>query len=157
LVRIDDRLLHGQVLLGWAASFAPQRIILANDDVAADAERAGFYASLAEGEYEIDVLSVATAAEWLGQDSGARTLYVVGSAADALRLVELGAELDQINVGGMHHAEGKKRLLDYVYLSERDASNLRALLARGVGLEARDLPGARASQIDHDALAGLWP
>ncbi|UCE01664.1 MAG: PTS sugar transporter subunit IIB [Candidatus Latescibacterota bacterium] len=158
LLRIDDRLLHGQVLLGWASSWRPERVVLASDEVAQDAERSAFYTSLAEGDYDIEVVPVTTAAAALSEPRPpTRALYVVGRAADARRLVELGARIDQINVGGMHHAPGRKRLLDYVHLSEQDARDLRALLERGVRLEARDLPGARGVPIDRRMLARVWP
>jgi mannose/fructose/N-acetylgalactosamine-specific phosphotransferase system component IIB len=158
LLRIDDRLLHGQVLLGWASSWAPERLVLANDEVARDAERSAFYMSLAEGDYDIEVVSVTTAAAALRDPAPSpRALYVVGCAADARRLVELGARIDQINVGGMHDAPGRKRLLDYVHLSEQDARDFRTLLDRGVLLEARDLPSARGVPIDRKMLARVWP
>ncbi|MFQ5600746.1 MAG: PTS system mannose/fructose/N-acetylgalactosamine-transporter subunit IIB [Candidatus Krumholzibacteriia bacterium] len=155
LVRIDDRLLHGQVLLGWASSFRPERIVLASDEVAADPERRALYASLAEGDYEICIHTLAEAAEDLGA-AHARTLMVLGSTADARRLLEHGARLEGIHIGGLHHAEGKKRLLDNVFLSEQDASDLQQLLDQGVELEARDLPGSRGVRIDRAALERLW-
>ena len=157
LVRVDDRLLHGQVLLGWAAAFAPQRILLAHDEVAGDAERRSLYLSLAEGDYEIAVERVDAAAAALALAVTPRTLCVVGSAADARRLVELGAPVRSIQLGGMHHRAGTKRLLDYIYLSAQDAGDLRWLLERGVTLEGHDLPGARRVPVDGAALARLWP
>jgi mannose/fructose/N-acetylgalactosamine-specific phosphotransferase system component IIB len=159
LVRIDDRLLHGQVLVAWAAHLAPRRIVLASDEVARDPERAALYRSLAEGDYAIEVLEVAAAAAWLRQADPecGRTLVVVGSAADARRLVESGAPVDKLQVGGLHRAPDKERLLDYVFLSERDAEDLRALLDRGVEIEARDLPGTRGVRIGREALARPWP
>lgn len=157
LVRVDDRLLHGQVLLAWAAAFAPACIVLAHDGVAADPARREMYLSLAEGDYDIEVLPVEAAAARLDTAVHLRTLCVVGSAADARRLFELGAKVQSIQLGGMHHREGTKRFLDYVHVSAADAADLRALLAGGVELEAQDLPGSRRVPVDAAALARLWP
>ncbi len=157
LVRVDDRLLHGQVLLAWAAALAPHRILLAHDEVAGDAARRDMYLSLAEGDYEVAVERVEVAAATLATAAAERTLCVLGTAADARRLVELGADIRRIQLGGMHHKTGAKRFLDYIYLAVADAADLQALLARGVELEAQDLPGARRVPVDAAALARLWP
>jgi mannose/fructose/N-acetylgalactosamine-specific phosphotransferase system component IIB len=158
-VRIDDRLVHGQVLVAWATSFEPQRILLASDEVAADPERSALYGSLGAGDYEIAVMQVDAAAAALRESErrGPRTFAVVGSATDARRLVELGAPVARLNLGGLHPGREKRRLLDYVFLSAGDATELRALIDRGVELEARDLPGSRGVRIDRAALEGVWP
>lgn len=154
LLRIDDRLLHGQVLVAWAAALAPQRIVLASDAVAADPVRRAVYAALPEEDYAIVVASVAEAAtEW---SERRRSLVVCGAPRDAVRLVDLGVPLAEINVGGLHRGEGKRELLPYVWLSRQDAAHLAALVARGVALEARDLPAGRPQRIDAAALARLW-
>jgi mannose/fructose/N-acetylgalactosamine-specific phosphotransferase system component IIB len=153
-LRIDDRLLHGQVLVAWAAALRPHRIVLASDEVAADPERRAIYAALPHDEAEIDVVTLAAAGALLR--GGDRLLVVCGSPADARRIVESGADLDRIHIGGLHHADGKRRWLDYAWLSHEDAEHLRALLERGVRVEARDLPGARGVPLDVPTLVALW-
>jgi mannose/fructose/N-acetylgalactosamine-specific phosphotransferase system component IIB len=81
---------------------------------------------------------------------------VVGSAADALRLVVLGAAVRRIQVGGLHVA-GAPRLLEAVAITAETARDLRALLARGVALEAQDVPSTPAVRIDSQTLQRLWP
>jgi mannose/fructose/N-acetylgalactosamine-specific phosphotransferase system component IIB len=81
---------------------------------------------------------------------------VCASPADARRLLELGAGVTHVNVGGLHHAEAKRQLLSYVFLSHRDVEDLRALIERGVEVEARDLPGSRGVRLEIAALEHLW-
>ena len=158
LVRIDDRLLHGQVLVAWAQALRPHRIVLASDEVAADPVRRAVYAALPHEDYEVAVETLAAAAAELSHAARAsrRLLVVCGRPADARRLFELGAAPSQVNVGGMHLAEGKRQLLAYVFLSRQDAEDLRALVERGVLVEARDLPGSRGVRLDAAALERLW-
>jgi len=85
------------------------------------------------------------------------TLLVLGSLADARRMVELGASLECVNLGGLHDASGKRRLTGSVFLSERDAQDARMLLERGIKLEVRDVPSSPSVAIDLDRLAGIWP
>ena len=158
LLRIDDRLLHGQVLVAWAAALRPHRIVLASDAVAADPERRAVYAGLPQEDYELAVDTLAEAAAELraARAERRRLLAVCGSPAEALRLVELGAGVRQVNVGGLHLAEGKRQLLGSVFLSRADAEALRALIERGVEVEARDLPGSRGIKLDTTQLERLW-
>ncbi len=156
LVRVDDCLLHAQVLLTWGTKFAPRRVVLAHDGVAADAAQAARYRDLAEGDYEIVVQSVSAAAAALQSGAVVRTLVVLGSCADALRFVEAGAPVRRIQLGGLH-TPGGKVLLDYIHLSAADAAALRALLARGVELEAQDLPASSSVSVDAGSLSRLWP
>jgi len=157
LVRIDDCLLHAQVLHTWQAAFAPRRIVLAHDGVAADGRRAAHYRALAEDDVAIDVSTVEAAAATLRAGGvWPRTLLVVGSAADALRLLDGGAAVSHVQVGGLHAASGKPIAADVVVDVEA-ARALQALLARGVTLEARNLPGTPGVWIDAALLARLWP
>ena len=159
LLRIDDRLLHGQVLVAWAQALRPQRILLASDEIAAYPVRSAVYAGLPQEDYELAVETLAEAAHELRAASaggGKGLLVVCASPAEAHRLLELGAPVRHVNVGGMHHAEGKRQLLGYVFLSRQDAEELRALLQLGVEVEARDLPGSRGARIDAAALENLW-
>jgi mannose/fructose/N-acetylgalactosamine-specific phosphotransferase system component IIB len=153
LLRIDDRLLHGQVLVAWAAAMHPDRLVLASDEVASDPERRAVYAALPQEDYEISIDTLAQAAARLKH--GDRVLVVCGSPADARRLVDLGAGVRHIQVGGLHHAAGKRELLPYVHLSAADVEHLRALLERGIEIEARDLPGSRGVRLDAGGLDRL--
>jgi mannose/fructose/N-acetylgalactosamine-specific phosphotransferase system component IIB len=150
LLRIDDRLLHGQVLVAWAAALRPARIVLASDAVAADPVRRALYLGLPRDEFEIDVLGCAAAAVELAP--GRRVLAVCASPADALKVVEAGAAIEAVQIGGLHASAGKTQVLDYVHVSAADTQALVGLLQRGIVLEARDLPGHRGVRLDAAAL-----
>lgn len=154
LLRIDDRLVHGQVLVGWAGVLHPQRIVLASDTVAADPVRRAVYAQLSSDDAEVAVMTLAEAATALR--AGGRLLAVCGSPADARCLFELGCALDAVNVGGLR-GPGRRELLPFVFLTAPDAADLQAILARGVVVEARELPGSRAVRLTAAQLAALWP
>jgi mannose/fructose/N-acetylgalactosamine-specific phosphotransferase system component IIB len=153
-LRIDERLLHGQVLVAWAAALRPQRIVLASDAVAADAAQRAIYESLPRDDYEIGVAALAEAATLL--QAGGRVLAVVASPADALRLVELGAGVTSVNLGGLRGPE-KRQLAGSVFLGREDAAALRALVERGVAVEVRELPASRRLVVDAATLDRLWP
>jgi mannose/fructose/N-acetylgalactosamine-specific phosphotransferase system component IIB len=69
-----------------------------------------------------------------------RVLVLVSNPSDAYRLLENGAPVESINVGGMHYLEGRVQVLKAVSLDLADIQALRKLAAKGVALEARPLP-----------------
>jgi len=142
LARIDDRLIHGQVALGWGRSLRPTLFLVVSDTLRADVDRTelcligvpddarGRVASIDE------VLSPTSLAEIERE----RSLLVVPGTAEASELVERGFPLRELNVGGLHHAAGKREVLPYVFLDDQDRSRLTAIAARGVRVYAQDLP-----------------
>ncbi len=145
LHRIDDRLIHGQVLVAWGARLAPVRIWLVDDAVAASDWERDLFRDAAPG-IEVRVVTVAEAAaahaaETEARDGGA--FLLVRDLATAHRLVEAGARVEDWNVGGLHYAPGKDKVNDYVYLDAADRAHAHALLAAGVGLVVQDVPASR--------------
>jgi len=142
LARIDDRLIHGQVVHGWGRSLDPTWIGIVSDSLRADPAHADLYLFAAPEGARAAALSVAEALS----DSIRKTILaeraflLFPGVEEALRLREGGFPLEEVNVGGLHHAAGKSQLLPYVYLDSRDRDMLRALAALGVRLVAQDLP-----------------
>ena len=141
LARIDDRLLHGQVAIGWAASLKPARIFVVDDAAASSAWESALYAASPPPGAVVEVLSVdAFAARARDGLDAARSFLLVRSPEAALKLLDLGVALDRLNVGGLRHKEGAREVLAYVWLRPADEEALRRLADRGVKLLARDLP-----------------
>jgi mannose/fructose/N-acetylgalactosamine-specific phosphotransferase system component IIB len=57
-------------------------------------------------------------------------------------LCEGGFRPERVNLGGLHHREGARRYLDYLYLTEQDVADIRWMLARGIDFFAQDLPSS---------------
>jgi mannose/fructose/N-acetylgalactosamine-specific phosphotransferase system component IIB len=141
LARVDQRLLHGQVAVGWVPVLDADRIWIADDATASDDFAREVVGSAAPPGATVEVFSIPEAAARLAGAVPGRTLLLVRSPGDLLRLIEAGASIALANVGGLHWREGARRFLDYVYVTPEDLDALRALAARGVRLVARDLPG----------------
>jgi mannose/fructose/N-acetylgalactosamine-specific phosphotransferase system component IIB len=143
LARVDDRLVHGQVVLGWGNALRAKRVLVVDDAAAAPGWERDLLAASA-GELQVRVVAVADAAAALAEEArrpGA-AIVLFRSPLAALAAVESGAELAELNLGGLHHAVGKQRVLDYVYLDAADRGALAKLAARGVRLTAQDLPSS---------------
>jgi PTS system mannose-specific IIB component len=142
LLRIDDRLIHGQVVEGWLPQLGVDLVVVVSDAAAADPVQGALMKMALPPGVGLSVLSVADAAGALSspQADARRCLVLVPGPEEALALLEKGVSVDRINVGGLHFTVGKVQLGRALFLSEKDKAALRAIAARGVRLEGRPLP-----------------
>ena len=147
--RVDDRLIHGQVVIAWGERLHPERIVIVDDATAANEWERELLASAAPG-IQVIVLSVADGAATHGAEAQrpGGAFLLMRSLATALALVERGAHIPVLTLGGLHYAAGKDKISDYVYLDEADRSAARALLSRGVRLEVQDVPASRPQPLE---------
>jgi len=150
LTRVDDRLIHGQVVVGWAQALSVKRIVLVDDEVRANAWEQELYSVGVPPGLDVVFASVDEAVEHLEvwSDDAVTTLILVGSVKTIVRLCAETDRINQVNVGGLHDAEGRSQRLAYVYLSDADATELRALRDRGVYISAQDVPTAKPAPLE---------
>lgn len=143
LVRVDDRLIHGQVVIAWGGRMRPARIWVADDAIAASEWERELLTSAAP-DAVVRVGSIAEIAAAWGEEvvAGGGAFLLVRDLPSALALHRAGAAFDRLNLGGLHYAPGKTKVNEYVYLDDRDREAARALAARGVALEVQDVPAA---------------
>jgi mannose/fructose/N-acetylgalactosamine-specific phosphotransferase system component IIB len=145
LFRIDERLIHGQVVIGWGHHFRAERYVVVDGDLAtSDWEQDLF--RLGAGGADVVFVTPVEARERLDEwrSTSARTILLTRDVGTMLRLAEGGAlRGEAVNVGGVHHAPGRDALLSYVHLSERERNELIELTEAGVEVFARDLPDAQ--------------
>jgi PTS system mannose-specific IIB component/fructoselysine and glucoselysine-specific PTS system IIB component len=144
LVRLDDRLVHGQVVVGWGQALAVSLVVLVDDRVRESDWEQELYRMGMPPDMELAFASVAEAIEsvpaWT--ESSRKTLVLTGDVDSLVRLVE-GGGIRRVNIGGIHQRADRTRRLRYVYLSEEEAAALRRLAECGVDISAQDVPTAR--------------
>lgn len=145
LNRIDDRLIHGQVVVGWGQPLDVRFIVLVDDAVAASDWEQDLYRMGVPPEMEIRFHSADDATRRL---DAYRTephpgILLTGDIATMRTLVERGGVRD-VNVGGIHHRLGRIQHLRYVFLTADEEDALRDLAAHGAVVTAQDVPAARA-------------
>ena len=143
LFRIDDRLIHGQVVVGWGQSLGIEFIVLVDDDVRASEWEQELYRMGVPPEVEVTFASVPEAAarlgEWMAESR--KGIALTGDIESMARLVEASnGQVRQINVGGIHFREGRREHLRYVYLTDAETARLRGIAAHGVDVSAQDVP-----------------
>ncbi len=137
-MRIDDRMLHGQVLAGWVQPLGIRHVVIANDTVAEDKLQVELYRAVVPAGLKLDVLPLNKATEL--RTGGEKTMILVSSPADARRLVEAGVTPDVVNIGGLHQSPGRTEIFPFVWVSADDRRDIRFLLDAGLRVEVRMLP-----------------
>ncbi len=143
LARIDERLVHGQVLVGWVPHLGARRILVADDEAARNPlARAAMMLALPPGVEA--AVEPPAAVDWDGLSRAAGpALVVLRDLEGAERALAAGmtpARVPLLNLGNVHYAQGRRKVTPSVFLSEAEMGALRRLAAAGFRVEARAVP-----------------
>jgi mannose/fructose/N-acetylgalactosamine-specific phosphotransferase system component IIB len=149
LYRIDDRLIHGQVVVGWGQAMDIEFIVLVDDAVAGSEWEQELYRMGVPPEMEVYFHSVAEATTDLEtyRRDRRRGMLLTGDVRSMACLVAAGA-VPSVNVGGIHHRPGRVQRLRYVFLNEDEERQLREIASRGVEVAAQDVPATWPVPLD---------
>ncbi len=150
LLRIDERLIHGQVLVGWGRPLALDFYVVVDEALAASEWEQELWASALADEESAEFLGVDEAARRFGELSrrAERGALLTRDTGTMRALAERGC-LDGrvVNVGGVYAGEGRRKILDYVHLSPEEAEDLRRI-GEHASVNARNLPTAPEIRLD---------
>lgn len=149
LARIDDRLIHGQVVEGWLKVVQANHIIIVSDEVSKDKMQQTLMSMAVPKDIKVSCYSVDDAAGRILDGSLAkdRLLLLFSCPKDVRRLLDKGVKISSVNVGGMHFSSGKKQLLPTMSVDDEDAENLLEIRKRGIELEGRVIPVAEKTDV----------
>lgn len=145
LFRIDDRLIHGQVVLGWANYLRSKHVILCDNLVRNNEWERELYLLVVPDYLTCDVFGTEETSHFMRDHSQdmEHTILVVNSPEIIEELLELGVNQDLINVGGIHFKHGRKKYLPYLYLSDEEVLSFRRCMAKGIQFECQDMPNSK--------------
>lgn len=151
-VRIDDRLIHGQVAAFWCNTLGAQRIMVANDAVAADELQKSVLRMVAPPGVATSIITKERAAENIkaGKYDRERVMLILKNPKDALDLMELGVEIKSINIGNMAHKENTVQIKRSINVTTEDIENFKKLNSSGVELTSIMVPDEpKTNLMDH--------
>ena len=147
-LRVDNRLIHGQVTVTWAQSVGTNYIVVANDKVAADPIQKMILPQAARG-VPTKVLSIEETLKFVDTPEGqrAKIMVIAKTAADALALLEGGIKPQEVNVGNQAPVQGTKykMVMRSVAVTAEDAVTYRAIAAKGFKITSKMMPSDRAN------------
>ena len=149
LYRVDDRLIHGQVVVGWGRFLKINSILVCSDRVADDELARTMMEMGAPADVKVEVLRAKEAAAKLNSDTFAERTSIVlfETPADALHLLNMNVKIEKLNIGGMHFRPGKRQIMESVSVDAEDCRALLELAARNVKVYFQMVPQARPVEI----------
>jgi len=145
LSRIDDRLIHGQVVEGWVNFLKATGIFVADDRVASNPfQRSIMELSVPQGLKAVigrveDICGLVRTAA-LNTD---RIILLFSNPADVLRAINSGLDCRVLNIGGMHYVPGKRKLMDVLAVDDADLAALKELAAMSIKIDVQTVPNQR--------------
>ncbi len=144
-IRIDDRLIHGQVVEGWVNFLKANSILVADDQLAGNAlQRSILEISVPLG-LKVFIGNVAEICARVRSAAATRerAILLFSKPAAVLRAMELGLPCTELNIGGMHFVPGKRKLIDVLAVDDEDLDALKAISARGVKVTVQTVPSQK--------------
>ncbi len=141
-VRVDDRLLHGQIICSWVPYLKADSLIVCSDEAASDKLLSGIMSECSSDGLSVHVDRVDDAVRRMrqAQGNGARTILVVGALKDAIKVYDAGLAFSSLNIGNVHHEDRGRRITQSVILDSEDEAIIQRLADRGVKIDIRDVP-----------------
>lgn len=150
LARVDSRLLHGQVATAWSKSVQPNRIIVVSDSVAHDSLRKTMIEQAAPPGIKANVVPVDKMIK-VAKDprfGNTHALLLFETPQDALRAIEGGVDIKELNLGSMAHSVGKVVITNAIAMDKHDVETLEALVAKGIKMDVRKVPSDSPENFD---------
>lgn len=141
-IRVDDRLIHGQVAVGWTRAKGITHIVVANDEVAKDDLQIMLLNIATPVGTKSSILTVDDASKKLkdGSLDREKEMIVVKDAKTILELISKGIDIKHVNVGNVRMKEGRKRITKEVAATDEEIKDWKELDKMNVELEAKWLP-----------------
>lgn len=140
LVRIDSRLVHGQVVTKWIQRTDANRIIVIDDKLAKDSFMAQVYVMAAPPQVKVDILSIKDTLECWNKNSNDRIIFLFKNVEMAVEAYNSGLEINALQVGGIGGAPGRKVVYKNITLSDEDFEKLEELSKKGVNITLQTVP-----------------
>jgi sorbose PTS system EIIB component len=145
LVRVDDRLVHGQILEAWVPFLQASCIIVVDDEVAADFFRETVIRMAVPREIQVIVIGINEFARTysFAQGCGKKTIVLLPTISSALKVYRLGFRCAKLNIGNVYNEKGCVCCTPSVLLDDEDISDIRELHDAGVQVELKRVPSEK--------------
>lgn len=148
-IRVDHRLVHGQVAFTWTHFLAATRIIVIDDAAAADEfQKMALNMSKPAG-CKLNIFSVEKALEKMPkvETLNDEIFIVFGCVRDAARFIEGYPKVPEINFGGIAKKEGSKQFSEVVYLNDQEIADAKKIMECGTRIIMWQLPSTKKEKL----------
>nr|WP_211194400.1 PTS sugar transporter subunit IIB [Pyxidicoccus fallax] len=147
MVRVDNRLIHGQVVEAWLPFLKVSRVVVADDEAASSPLIRAAMALAVQSAIEVQILPLAQVDFAALSKDGVRTLVLLRDVAAVPFAFAHGLALDELNLGNVHFGTGRRQVSPSVFLAEAELKALQQLAEQGVRVEARAVPSEKPVEL----------
>jgi mannose/fructose/N-acetylgalactosamine-specific phosphotransferase system component IIB len=140
-VRVDNRLLHGQVVQFWIPHLGIEHLIVADDDIKSNSAMQAIYRMALPRIVDLTVVGVDELGEGLPPAGKTPTMLLIKTIANAEKILSMGISIPRLTIGNVHASPERERVTDAVYLSEAEVLSLAAMSQTGMAIEIQTFPG----------------
>ncbi|MWN05673.1 PTS sugar transporter subunit IIB [Gilliamella sp. Pas-s95] len=141
LTRIDDRLIHGQVITTWVKNYDIEQVLIINDKVAMDKVQQSVLTMSAPPELKVLVFGVQQFIDIIKKTPiKKRTMLLFTNSIDVNKLIDGGLEIEKLNVGGMRMQEGRHQLSRAVSVTPEEKQAFKHIIEKNVKVEIQMVP-----------------
>ena len=143
LVRVDNRLIHGQVVEAWLPHLKVARVVVADDEAAHSPLIRAAMGLAVQPQVEVEIKPLQEVDFAAISGDAVRTLLLLRNIQDVVAAGGRGLRVQTINLGNVHFEAGRRQVSPSVFLSRADLDRLKMLAAAGAEVEARAVPSDR--------------
>lgn len=147
LTRIDDRLIHGQVMTAWVKVTKAERIIVIDDQVAKDDFMIQVLKMAVPNNIKAEVYSIADAANVLSNGTDSDVIILAKYPKTIYELVKKGVQIKALNIGGMGAKEGRKKFFKNISASKEEIEIFKKLLEEGINVMIQIIPDEKITDV----------
>lgn len=150
LTRIDDRLVHGQVTVGWTRAYKINMIVVVDDKIATDNIQTSILKMTAPPGIKVTAQTIDAFIEEYkkGYYNKPRTMLIFTNPEGIVKVVENGVPISSVNTGGMRFETGKTRISKAISVDEKDIQNFKKLIDMNIEVECRMMPSEPMVKIE---------
>jgi PTS system mannose-specific IIB component len=154
LIRVDDRMIHGQVVMSWVRHTGSKAIRLIDDKVAGDPVMKDIMLAAAPDHLDVDIVTKDHAADhfqsW--KESEKKFMIIVRAPQILVNLLEKGVPMDTVNLGGLGMAPGKKKIYRNIAASAEERKALKILMTKGIKVYIQMIATERRVELNQKTL-----
>ncbi len=143
-IRVDNRLIHGQIIEAWIPFTHTKVLVVVNDALAEDSLRQDIMSLAIPNTIATAFVRVDEAASFLAKQTNgnqhAEVMVLFASCVDAMGAYEQGLDFEALNIGNLHYGPGKRQLCAHVAVTSEDETCLGFFNEHGVNLDFRCVP-----------------
>ena len=140
-VRIDNRLLHGQVVQFWIPYLEIDHLVIADDVAAANQTMISVYRMAVPSRVTLSVVCVDQLDAEIKKNSSSSLLVILSDIQEAVNAKKHGFVFDKLTIGNVHAQDDRVRITDSVYLADSEITMLKQLCNQNIAVEIQTFPG----------------